>query len=136
MYAGVFAPAARIGTMADNRGAQRNDTTASLARAAGRLRSDKALRKRVLHAGFSGAAATLASVGRVIRKLWHEITGFLFICLALIGGGQVVRKWQTHETPKLAVAAAFSAMFLYFGVTSFWSARKSQRRGAETRRRS
>ena len=100
------------------------DITVQLARAAGRFSSDKALRKRVLRAGVSGAAATLASVGRVLRKLWHEITGFLFICLAVVGGAEVWRKWETHETQKLAVAAAFSAMFLYFGVSSFWRARK------------
>lgn len=100
------------------------DITVQLARAAGRFSSDKALRKRVLRAGVSGAAATLASVGRVLRKLWHEITGFLFICLAVVGGAEVWRKWETHETQKLAVAAAFSAMFLYFGVSGFWRARK------------
>ena len=41
-------------------------------RAAGRLTSDKALQKRVLRAGVSGVAATVASVGRVARKLWLE----------------------------------------------------------------
>jgi hypothetical protein len=107
------------------------DIAASLGRAAGRLSSDKALRKRLLRAGMSGAQTTLSSVGRVLRKLWHEITGFLFICLALIGGAEVARKWQTHETQKLAAAAVFSVMFLYFGVSSFWRAKRSHRRGAE-----
>jgi hypothetical protein len=103
---------------------KQSDITAQLARAAGRFSSDKALRKRVLRAGLSGVSATLASVGRVLRKLWHEITGFLFICLAVVGGAEVWRKWETHETQKLAVAAVFAAMFLYFGVTSFWRAKK------------
>jgi hypothetical protein len=105
------------------------DVAAQLARAAGRLSSDKALRKRVFRAGVSGVTATLDSVGRVLRKLWHEITGFLFICLAVVGGAEVWRKWETHETQKLAVAAAFSAMFLYFGVSSFWRAKRSNRKG-------
>src|ERR1700676_806015 len=91
------------------------DIAASLARAAGRLSSDKALRKRLLRAGVSGAQTTLSSVGRVLRKLLHEITGFLFVCLAIIGGAEVARKWHTHETQKLAAAAAFSVVFLYFG---------------------
>src|SRR3954469_12830729 len=99
------------------------DIAVQLARAAGRFSSDKALRKGVLRAGLSGAAATLASVGRGLCRLWHEMTGFLFICLALIGVAEIWRKWQTHETEKLAVAAVFSAMFLYFGVSSFWRAR-------------
>src|SRR3954469_5359028 len=93
------------------------DIAVQLARAAGRFSSDKALRRRVLRAGVSGAAATLDAVGRVLRQLWHEVTGFLVICLAVIGGAEVWRKWGTHETEKLAVAAAFSAMFLYFGVS-------------------
>jgi hypothetical protein len=100
------------------------DITVQLARAAGRFSSDKALRKRVLRAGVSGVAATVASVGRVVGKLWHEVTGFLFLCLAAIGGAEVWRKWSTHETQKLEIAAAFSAMFLYFGVSSFWRAKR------------
>jgi hypothetical protein len=108
---------------------QQSDVAAQLARAAGRFSSDKALRKRVLRAGVSGVAATLDSVGRVLRKLWHEITGFLFICLAVIGGAEVWRKWETHETQKLAVATAFSVMFLYFGVSGFWRAKSVHRKG-------
>jgi threonine/homoserine/homoserine lactone efflux protein len=71
----------------------------------------------------------------VLRKLWHEITGFLFLCLAMIGAAEVARKWQTHETQKLAAASAFSVMFLYFGVSSFWRARRSQRKGPEAQRK-
>src|SRR5438270_296018 len=105
---------------------QPSDTAASLGRAAGRLTSDKALQKRVLRAGVSGVVATVASVRRVVRKLWLEMTGFLFICLAVIGGAEVWRKWNAHENGKLAAAAAFSAMFLYFGVSSFWNSRKAK----------
>src|SRR5205085_2150807 len=105
---------------------QRTDTAASLGRAAGRLTSDKALQKRVLRAGVSGVAATVASVGRVARKLWLEMTGFLFLCLAVIGGAEVWRKWSAHETGKLAAAAAFSVVFLYFGLSSFWNSRKTK----------
>jgi len=104
---------------------QESNVTVQLARAAGRFAGDKALRKRVFRAGASGVAATLDSIGRVLRKLWHETTGFLFICLAVIGGAEVWRKWETHETQKLAIAAAFAVMFLYFGVSSFWRARKT-----------
>jgi hypothetical protein len=105
-----------------------NDTAAQLARAAGRFAGDKALRKRLFRAGLAGAAATANSVGRASRKLWLEVTGFLFICLAVIGGAEVWRKWETHETSKLAIAAAFAALFLYFGVTSFWRAKRTDRR--------
>lgn len=113
----------------------RTDTAAQLARAAGRFTSDKALRKRVLRAGLSGALATADSVKTAGRKLWLEVTGFLFVCLAVIGGAEVWRKWNTHETEKLAVAATFAVVFLYFGVTSFWRAKRSHRRGAEARRK-
>ena len=104
---------------------QPTDLAASVGRAAGRLSSDKALRKRLLRAGVSGISATLSSVGGVLRRLWHEITGFLFICLAVIGGAEVWRKWNTHETEKLAVAGAFAVMFGYFGISSFFRARKA-----------
>src|SRR5437870_5524074 len=114
-------------------GDRRSDAAAQLARAAGRFTSDKALRQRVLRAGVSGALATADSVRTAGRKLWLEVTGFLFICLAVIGGAEVWRKWNTHETEELAVAAVFAVVFLYFGVTSFWRARNSHRRGADTR---
>src|SRR5437868_2935144 len=112
---------------------EQTDTAASLGRAAGRLTSDKALQKRLLRAGISGVAATVASVGRVARKLWLEMTGFLFICLAVIGGAEVWRKWNTHETAKLAAAGAFSVVFLYFGVSSFWRSRRKTKSTTEAR---
>lgn len=104
--------------------ADNQDLGTQIARAAGRFSSDKALRKRVFRAGVSGASATFGAVSRVLRRLWHEMTGFLFLCLAVIGGAEVMRKWNTHETGKLAVAAAFAAMFGYFGVSSFWRAKR------------
>src|SRR4051812_32398563 len=82
------------------------------------------MRKRLLGAAASGVSASANSVGRVGRKLWLEVTGFLFICLAVIGGAEVARKWQTHETQKLAIAATFAVVFFYFGATSFWRARR------------
>jgi hypothetical protein len=86
-------------------------------------------------AGVSGALATADSVRKAGKKLWLEVTGFLFVCLAVIGGVEVWRKWNTHETEKLAVAAAFAVVFLYFGVTSFWRAKRSHHRGTEARRK-
>lgn len=104
---------------------QRSGIAVSLGRAAGRLSSDKALRKRLLSAGFSGVSATVGSIVGSARTLWLEMTGFLFLCLAVIGGAEVWRKWNSHETSKLVAATAFSVLFLYFGLNSFWRARKS-----------
>jgi len=68
-----------------------------------------------------------------MHLLWLEVTGALFLFIALAGGIAVFREYTKytagHTTAgRLAIAAGFTLAFAWFGVSSFWRVhRKSQR---------
>ena len=100
---------------------------AALAHVAGRTRQG-----RIAKAVFSGLQAAAASFLRVVHLLFLEVTGFLFLCISAMGWFAVWREYhkvQAGLTPQrnLVIAIAFSAMFLWFGATSFWRARRKRK---------
>lgn len=102
-------------------------------RAALRLVGRKAGENRWARAFYSAGRATAGSVGHVAHSLWLEVTGFLFVVLALIGGGATVREYQYYaagkaSSGKLVVAAVFTVLFLYFGIESFMRARRTSKK--------
>src|SRR5258705_5219196 len=91
----------------------------------------QARRSRVAGALLSGARATAASVGKVLHVLWLEVTGFIFLCLGAIGAAAGAREFYKPEAGapnfnKVWAAGLFAALFAYFGVSSFWRARKKR----------
>jgi hypothetical protein len=71
-------------------------------------------------------------VVRPMRVLWNEIIGFVFIVLAVAMVPGLLRAVRELNTPqaspgRLAIAACFVGVLLYFGVTSFLRARKISR---------
>ncbi len=102
-------------------------------RAVLRVAGRKTGENRWVRALYRAGEATMGSVGHVLHALWLEVTGFLFLVLAVIGGGATVREYHryvagTTSASKVAIAAAFTLLFLYFGVNSFWRTRKKGRR--------
>ena len=102
-------------------------------RAALRVAGRRTGENRVVRALYRAGSATLDSVGHVLHALWLEVTGFLFLVLAVIGGGATVREYHrylagTTTWGKIAIAAAFTLLFFYFGVNSFWRSRKKSKR--------
>jgi hypothetical protein len=64
-----------------------------------------------------------------MHVLWLEVTGLLFLVLAVVGGGAAVRGYHRYSAgagglAKPALAAGFAIVFVYFGVTSFWRSRR------------
>jgi hypothetical protein len=60
-----------------------------------------------------------------------EIAGFFFAVFAVMGLGASWRQWSRLQNGEpaassthVAVALAFSAVFIYFSATSFWKARR------------
>jgi hypothetical protein len=99
--------------------------------AAARVAKQQAGRSRTLNALWSGTKATLRSFGHAAHQLWLEVTGTLFLSIALFGAGALVReymKYQAGQTTasRVAVAACFTAAFAWFGVSSFLRARKKR----------
>jgi len=98
-------------------------------RAALRVAGRRSGESRWLRALYSGASVTLRSVARVLHVLWLEVTGLLFLVLAFVGGGAAVHEYHRYRAGaggagKMLLAAVFTLMFAYFGVSSFWRSRK------------
>ncbi len=98
----------------------------ALLRIAGRRTGEN----RLVRAAYQAGGVTVRHTGRVARVLWLEVTGFLFLCLAVIGAGAAFREYRHYARGeagfgKVVVAAVFTLLFLYFGVNSFWRSRKS-----------
>ena len=94
-----------------------------------RVAGRKGGENRWVRAFYRAGSVTLRSVGRVLHVLWLEVTGLLFLVLAVVGGAAAVREYRLHAASKTglakaALAAAFALVFAYFGVSSFWRSRK------------
>lgn len=84
---------------------------------------------RWVRAFYRAGKVTLGTVGRVLHVLWLEVTGLLFLVLAVVGGGAALRGYHRYSTgaeglARPVLAAVFALVFAYFGVTSFWRSRK------------
>jgi hypothetical protein len=102
--------------------------------AALRIANQQARRNRTINALFGAVGATARSFGHAMHQLWLEVTGTLFLSIALFGVAAVVReygKYHAGQTTagRVAIVVGFTASFAWFGLSSFWRVRrKSQRR--------
>jgi len=90
-----------------------------------RVVAQSAGRNRTVSAVFKGARTTASHFGRVLHQLWLEVTGFVFLALAFIGGVAFFREFARYQagqttTGRVVVAIVFTLTFVWFGVTSFW----------------
>ncbi len=89
------------------------------------------------HAGRSRTFAAVAKAGRtaathwarVLHQLWLEVTGFVFLALAAIGGIAFVRELGRYQTGtatpgRIVIAILFTLLFGWFGLSSFWRVKK------------
>ena len=86
-------------------------------------------RGRLVGAALQGVRITVAHVGRVLHQLWLEVTGFVFLVLAGIGGLAVAHEYPLYRNGKVGldrvlIAVCFTGLFGWFGMSSFWRARK------------
>lgn len=93
----------------------------------GRVAARQAGGNRIVRAGWGALRTTLAHVGHILHLLFLEIAGVFFLAFAAGGGFAAWRefqKWSAGQIGpgKMLLAAAFSAMFLWFAVSSFWRA--------------
>jgi putative exporter of polyketide antibiotics len=95
---------------------------------AARIAGEQVKRSRTYGALLSGARATFSHFGAVLRQLWLEVTGFVFVAFALVGGGALVKELSAYHAgngafSKVSAAAGFTLMFAWFGASSFYKAR-------------
>jgi hypothetical protein len=89
----------------------------------------RAGRSRTMSAVMHAGRVTLRSFGGVAHQLWLEVTGFVFLAMAGIGGIALGREWVKYQAGKVgpgrvAIAVCFCLTFGYFGLSSFWRVRK------------
>jgi hypothetical protein len=94
-----------------------------------RVAGRKGGENRWVRALYRAGKVTAGTVGRVLHVLWLEVTGLLFLTLAVIGGGAAVRQYHRYQAGASGLgngvlAATFALVFAYFGVSSFWRSRK------------
>jgi hypothetical protein len=110
-----------------------NVSTARKMGVAARIVGEHVKGSRVLGAVMSGARATLKHFTAVAHQLWLEITGFAFLVFAAAGGFATYREYNSFHAGKgtsshLALAAGFTLVFGWFGLSSFWRAKARSRR--------
>jgi hypothetical protein len=82
-------------------------------------------RTRTGNAFLSGIRATASHLGRVLHQLWLEVTGFVFLILAIFGGSAIFREYVKYRAGQTTfshvwIAIGFTLMFGWFGLSSFW----------------
>ncbi|MBI3667298.1 MAG: hypothetical protein HY236_13915 [Acidobacteria bacterium] len=78
---------------------------------------------------FSGVAARF---WRILRTLFLEVVGLVFLVLSGWGGLWLIRTYRSFNGDgevlfKMLVVAVFVVMMCFFGISSFWRARRLSR---------
>jgi glycerol uptake facilitator-like aquaporin len=62
---------------------------------------------------------------RALRQLFHEMTGALFLCFAVLGALAAYDQWHDHAARWVFwLAIGYAAMMVIFGVSAFRTARR------------
>jgi hypothetical protein len=98
-----------------------------------RVAGQQAGRSRWLNAFKIGVRTTARSFARALHELWLEVTGVLFLAMAVFGGIALVHEYSQYEAGhatagRVAVVVCFTAAFAWFGVSSFWRVRRKSQR--------
>jgi hypothetical protein len=89
-------------------------------------------KRSIVHHGTELIRHIVPQVIRPMRSLWHEVIGFLFLSLAVLGGFSGVRGYRNFDgSPealfRLIVTAVFVLIMGGYGISSFLRARKISR---------
>ena len=74
-----------------------------------RVAGRKTGENRWVRAFYRAGNVTIGSVGQVLHVLWLEVTGCLFLVLALVGGGAAVREYHRYAAGTRAWAGSLLA---------------------------
>ncbi len=101
--------------------------------AVARVAGQQAGRNRTFSAVMSGVRTTGRSFGRAAQQLWLEVTGLIFLILALGFGSAAFKEYEKYHaegagSSRLAIAIGCTVTFAWFGLSSFWKARRKGQR--------
>lgn len=93
--------------------------------------SQMARRSQTVRAVMNAGRATARSFAVVLHQLWLEVTGFVFLAMAGIGGIALSREYVKYQAGRagpgrVAIAVCFCLTFGYFGLSSFWRVRRKR----------
>ena len=80
---------------------------------AARIAAQHAGRTRTVGAVLKGARTTAVHFGRVLRQLWLEVTGFVFLALAFIGAGAFFREYAHYQAGQTTLARVASRNYFH-----------------------
>jgi len=100
---------------------------------AARIAGQQASRSRTFNAAWNAVRTTARSFGNVLHRLWLQVTGVLFLAMALGLGGATVKEYGKYHAGTIGpgravVAACFTLTFAWFGLSSFWRVRRKNQR--------
>lgn len=98
-----------------------------------RVAGQQAGRSRTFTAVMSGVRTTGRSVGRAAHQLWLEVTGLIFLILALGFANATYKEYEKYHaggagSGRLTIAICCTVTFAWFGMSSFWKARRKGQR--------
>ena len=87
---------------------------------------------RTFNALMGAARTTARSFGRAMHQLWLEVTGVIFLLMALSFAGATFKeygKYHAGQTGRgtLGLVIFLTMVFAWFGVSSFWKVRRKSR---------
>ena len=96
-----------------------------------RVAAKQAGRSRGISSLIRAGRVTASHFGRILGQLWLEVTGFVFLSLAAIGGVSFFRELARYHAgegtqQRVLAAVLFTLMFAWFGVSSFWRVRRKK----------
>jgi len=100
---------------------------------AARVARQQAGRSRTVNAVTGAVRTTARSFGKAIHQLWLEVTGSVFLFMALFGAIASAREYMKYTAGRtapshVAIAICFTLAFGWFGISSFLKVkRKGQR---------
>ena len=100
-------------------------------RAAGRIAGRALRRNRWVNASLTAAHKVSTSIGRVIHTMFLETMGLFYMSFAITGGFATYRAYRVYGEAEVGLervilGVAFTALFGYFSISSFWRARRRQ----------
>jgi hypothetical protein len=100
---------------------------------AARIARDQAGRSRTVTAVLKAVTTTARSFASAAHMLWLEVTGLLFLVMALGFAGASFKEYGKYHagqvgSGRLAIAVCFTVAFAWFGLSSFWRVRRKGQR--------
>jgi hypothetical protein len=101
------------------------------ANALGRIAGRGASKSRIFRGIYSGVSTAWRSISRVLHLLFLQIVGLVFCLFGVAMAVRIPRAYRERLTGNGAqeyyLLCFLSVLFMWFGLTSFWRARRRSR---------